>query len=81
MPGTHHVPLDKLPAALREAPLPVNDFNTRIVLFGRDAAQARALADAMGRTPYQNVSTERKGRRLQWKRAGAPAPLSANFER
>jgi rhodanese-related sulfurtransferase len=56
LPGTHNVPLDKLPAALREAPLPVNDFNTRIVLFGRDAAQARALADAMGRTPHQNVS-------------------------
>jgi rhodanese-related sulfurtransferase len=56
LPGTHNVPLDKLPAALREAPLPANDFNTRIVLFGRDAAQARALADAMGRTPYQNVS-------------------------
>ena len=56
LPGTNNVPLDKLPAALREAPLPVNDFNTRIVLFGRDAAQARALADAMSRTPYQNVS-------------------------
>jgi hypothetical protein len=26
------------------------------VLFGRDAAQARALADAIGKTPYQNVS-------------------------
>lgn len=36
--------------------LPVNDFNTRIVLFGRDAAQARALADAMAKTPFQNVS-------------------------
>jgi hypothetical protein len=26
------------------------------VVFGRDIAQARALADAIGRTPYQNVS-------------------------
>lgn len=56
LPGTYNVPLDKLPSSLREAPLPVNDFNTRIILFGRDARQARALADAMGRTPYQNVS-------------------------
>jgi hypothetical protein len=36
--------------------MPGNDFNTRIVLFGRDFAQARALADAVGKTPFQNVS-------------------------
>ncbi len=58
LPGTHNVPLDKIATliASRKPPLPINDFNTRIVLFGRDAAQARALADAMGKTPYQNVS-------------------------
>jgi hypothetical protein len=33
-----------------------NDFNIRIILFGRDGAQARKLADAVGKTPYQNVS-------------------------
>jgi rhodanese-related sulfurtransferase len=55
--GTHNVPADKLASdGLRKAPMPNNDFNTRIVLFGRDAAQARALADAIGKTPYQNVS-------------------------
>ena len=41
---------------LRKAPMPSNDFNTRIVLFGHDSAQARALADAVGKTPFQNVS-------------------------
>ena len=57
LPGTFNVPLDSLAnGALAKAPLPHNDFNTRIVLFGRDAAQARALADAMAKTPYQNVS-------------------------
>jgi rhodanese-related sulfurtransferase len=57
MPGTHNVPADKLAGdGLRKAPMPNTDFNTRIVLFGRDAAQARALADAIGKTPYQNVS-------------------------
>jgi rhodanese-related sulfurtransferase len=57
LPGTHNVPADKLATdGLRKAPMPNNDFNTRIVLFGRDGAQARALADAIGRTPYQNVS-------------------------
>ena len=55
--GTHNVPADKLATdGLRKAPMPNNDFNTRIVLFGRDKAQARALADAIGKTPYQNVS-------------------------
>jgi rhodanese-related sulfurtransferase len=55
--GTHSVPADKLATdGLRKAPMPNNDFNTRIVLFGHDKAQARALADAIGKTPYQNVS-------------------------
>jgi rhodanese-related sulfurtransferase len=57
LPGTHNVPADQLAAdGLRKAPMPNNDFNTRIVLFGLDFAQARALADAVGKTPYQNVS-------------------------
>jgi rhodanese-related sulfurtransferase len=55
--GTHNVPADKLAAdGLRKAPMPNTDFNTRLVLFGRDKAQARMLADAVGKTPYQNVS-------------------------
>jgi rhodanese-related sulfurtransferase len=55
--NTHSVPADKLATdGLRKAPMPNNDFNTRIVLFGRDKAQARMLADAVGKTPYQNVS-------------------------
>jgi rhodanese-related sulfurtransferase len=57
LPGTHNVPADQLATdGLRKAPMPSNDFNTRIVLFGRDFAQTRALADAVGKTPYQNVS-------------------------
>src|SRR5579871_624307 len=53
--GAHNVPVDK-PGAVAKAPLPRDDFNTRVILFGRDAAQARRLADAIGKTPYQNVS-------------------------
>jgi hypothetical protein len=41
---------------LDKAPLPSNDFNTRIVLFGRDAAQARALVDALSKKPWHNVT-------------------------
>ena len=57
LPGTHNVPADLLATeGLRKAPMPSNDFNTRIVLFGHDFAQARSLADAVGKTPFQNVS-------------------------
>jgi rhodanese-related sulfurtransferase len=56
LPGAHNVPADQLASgALKRAPLPEDDFNTRIVLFGRDAAQARTLADAMSKTPWHNV--------------------------
>jgi rhodanese-related sulfurtransferase len=57
LPATHNVPADRLATdGLKKAPMPNTDFNTRIIAFGRDFAQARALADAIGRTPYQNVS-------------------------
>jgi hypothetical protein len=36
--------------------MPRNDFNTRIVLFGRDSAQARTLADALSKSPFHNVT-------------------------
>jgi rhodanese-related sulfurtransferase len=54
LPGAHNVPLT-LSGALEKAALPKDDFNTRIVLFGRDAAQARALADALSKSPWHNV--------------------------
>jgi rhodanese-related sulfurtransferase len=57
LPGTHNVPADQLAAdGLRKAPMPSEDFNTRIILFGRDAAQARQLADTILKTAMQNVS-------------------------
>jgi rhodanese-related sulfurtransferase len=57
LPGAHNVPADRLSSGvLDKAPLPMDDFNTRIVLFGRDAAQARALADALSRRPWHNVT-------------------------
>jgi LuxR family maltose regulon positive regulatory protein len=36
--------------------LPMEDHNTRIVVFGRDATQARALAEAIVREAFHNVS-------------------------
>ncbi len=36
--------------------LPMEDHNTRIVVFGHDAAQARGLAEAIAREAFHNVS-------------------------
>jgi rhodanese-related sulfurtransferase len=36
--------------------LPMEDHNTRIIVFGRDAAQARGLAEAIAREAFHNVS-------------------------
>jgi rhodanese-related sulfurtransferase len=41
---------------LTGAPLPTDDFNTRVVLFGRDATQARVVANLMAKRPWHNVS-------------------------
>jgi rhodanese-related sulfurtransferase len=56
LPGAHNVTVERLTSgARRGVPLPADDFNTRIVLFGRDAAQARALAEAFSTRPWHNV--------------------------
>jgi rhodanese-related sulfurtransferase len=56
LPGAHNLTAERLLSGrTRSVPLPQDDFNTRIVLFGRDAAQARVLAEAFGRMPWHNV--------------------------
>ena len=56
LPGAHSLTAERLlSGGTRGVPLPRDDFNTRIVLFGRDAAQARALAEAFSRSPWHNV--------------------------
>jgi rhodanese-related sulfurtransferase len=57
LPGAHNVPADKIASdGLAKAPLPRDDFNTRIVLFGRDSSQARILADRLSKSPFHNVA-------------------------
>ncbi len=56
IPGAHNVPAANIASgALEKAPLPNDDFNRRVVLFGRDGADARALAVALGKRPWHNV--------------------------
>lgn len=57
VPGAHNVPAEELAEGrLKKIPLPEDDFNRRIVLFGRDAAQARTLADVLSKRPWHNVT-------------------------
>jgi rhodanese-related sulfurtransferase len=57
LPGAYNIPADQLASgALEKAPLPADDFNTRIVLFGRDSGQARVLADRLSKSPFHNVA-------------------------
>ncbi len=55
--GTVNVPVDDVVAGtLKKLPLPEDDFNRRIVLLGRDGAQARTFADMLRTRPWHNVS-------------------------
>ncbi len=57
LPGAKNLPVDLFVAGtIKQPPLPEDDFNTRVVLFGRDAKQARALAQALATRPWHNVS-------------------------
>lgn len=57
VPGARNLPLDLfVSGTIKQPPFPEDDFNTRIVLFGRDAKQARALAQALSTRPWHNVS-------------------------
>ena len=54
--GAHNVPVEPLASSSLEKALPRDDFNTRIVLFGRDAAQAHVLADVLSKRAWHNVT-------------------------
>lgn len=43
-------------AAKEDGRLPMHDHNTRIVVFGRDGAQARALAEVIAEEAFHNVA-------------------------
>jgi rhodanese-related sulfurtransferase len=65
LPGARNIPLGavqpgkdvgEVRKAKDDGRLPMDDHNTRIVVFGRDAAQARALAEAVIREAFHNVA-------------------------
>jgi rhodanese-related sulfurtransferase len=54
--GAQNAPLEDVISGKVKVALPEDDFNRRIILFGRDAAQARQLADLLSKRPWHNVS-------------------------
>jgi rhodanese-related sulfurtransferase len=65
LPGARNIPqsvvepgkdVGEVRRAKDDGRLPMEDHNTRIVVFGRDAAQARALAEAIAREAFHNVA-------------------------
>ena len=66
IPGAVNLPLnkvrpgkneDEIKMAKSDGRLPVKDHNTRIIIFGRDGSQARALAEALAKAAsFHNVS-------------------------
>jgi rhodanese-related sulfurtransferase len=57
LPGAANMPAEEFVAGrLKRLPLPEDDFNRRVILFGRDRTQARRLAEALATRPWHNVA-------------------------
>lgn len=65
IPGARRIPrslvlpgkdVGEVKRAKDDGRLPMNDHNTRIIVFGRDAAQARDVAEAIIREAFHNVA-------------------------
>jgi rhodanese-related sulfurtransferase len=55
LPGAIHLPKEEVEKAKDDARLPMEDHNTRIVVFGSTAAEARATAETIARNAFHNV--------------------------
>lgn len=54
LPRAANLPPEKA-AKVQGSPMPLDDFNTRIIAFGHAPSQARSLADALSKRPWHNV--------------------------
>jgi rhodanese-related sulfurtransferase len=54
--GARHLPKEDVVKAKDDGRLPMEDHNTRIIVFGKDAAQARAAAEEIAKNAFHNVS-------------------------
>jgi rhodanese-related sulfurtransferase len=56
IPGAKSLPLADVKNAKDDGRLPMEDHNTRIIVIGRDGAQARAVTEAIAKEAFHNVS-------------------------
>lgn len=56
IPGAKSLPLADVKKAKDDGRLPMEDHNTRIIVFGKDGAQARAATEAIAKEAFHNVS-------------------------
>jgi rhodanese-related sulfurtransferase len=57
LPGAQSAPVeDVVSGKLKNIALPQDDFNRRVVLFGRDGTQALKLAEVLSKRPWHNVT-------------------------
>jgi rhodanese-related sulfurtransferase len=56
IPGAKSLTLADVKKAKDDGRLPMEDHNTRIIVFGRDGTQARALTEAIAKEAFHNVS-------------------------
>jgi rhodanese-related sulfurtransferase len=54
--GARHLPKAEVSKAKDDGRLPMEDHNTRIVVFGADAGQAREVAEEIAKNAFHNVS-------------------------
>jgi rhodanese-related sulfurtransferase len=56
IPGAKSLPLADVKKAKDDGRLPMEDHNTRIIVFGRDGTQARAVTEAIAKEAFHNVA-------------------------
>ncbi len=56
LPGARNLVLAEVAKAKDDGRLPMEDHNTRIIVFGKDGEQARAVADAIAKNAFHNVA-------------------------
>jgi len=56
IPGAKNLPLADVKKAKEDGRLPMEDHNTRVIVFGRDGSQARTVTEAIAKEAFHNVS-------------------------
>ena len=56
LPGARHLPKAEVGKAKDDGRLPMDDHNTRIVVFGADGAQATAVGEEIAKNAFHNVT-------------------------